>query len=806
MQDLRFAFRSLIRRPFYSGITVAVLMLTIGANATVFSVLSGYLLRPLPYPDDDRLVMVYNSFPRMGLATGGSSIPDYLDRREQAPSLESLAIFTPAPRAVTGDGPAEQLSAVRASPSLFAVLGVPPALGRAFTEAEATVGNDQVVVVSDEIWRTRLGGQQDLSGIEIELDGALHQVVGVMPPGFGFPDTNVDAWLPFAFTPSQMTDEERGNDFSLTVGRLRDGASIEALDNELAAIVRQTAERSPEMGGMIEATGFTGRGEFLRDYVVGDLKRMLFLIQGIVIAVLLIGCANIASLQLARTIARRREFAIRASIGADMWRLARLVSLEMAVLIVAGTVAALLLARGSLGAIAWLGLDDSIRGISFALDYRVVAWSASTAIVGAVIAVIAPVLVIARANPATGTSGGRGSYLSDDRATRFRSALVVFQFAACFALLVAAGLLARYFYELVQDGPGFESGGVLTAQLSLSPRSYLDRADRAVFLEQAIDRLDALPGVEQVGYSSALPFSNQNQGATVGIDGFEGQPGASPPVAWLRSVNDGFFPSLGIPVVQGRNFAASETDRVAIVDELFAARYWPDRTVLGQRVRNMTDPPDEWYTVVGVVPVVKHSSLAEQAENGTIYWHYLQRPSLTGFVTVATELPPLVVAQSARAAIAAIDPDVPFFDAVALSARVARSLGPQRAPMILTVVFAGVAFLLAIVGIYGVLTWTVARRVGEMGVRMALGAQSSDILKLVLGQGGRLVGWGIGLGLVGALLLGRVVSAQVDGVDSTDSAVYVFAVLVLGASALLASWLPARRAARIDPMNALREE
>ncbi|HJR69339.1 MAG TPA: ABC transporter permease, partial [Gammaproteobacteria bacterium] len=313
--DVRYALRSLVRRPGYALLTIGVLALAIACNTTVFSALNAFLLRPLPYLNDDRIVMVFNSFPKMGFATGGSSIPDYLDRRAQAPSLADLAIVTPASRALTGGATAEQLSAVRASPSLFNVLGVTPALGRVFTEQEATIGNERVVILSDALWRTSFGARADLVGSDVELDGQPHRVVGVMPAGFGFPDRSVDAWLPFAFTPQQTSDQERGNDFSTTVGRLKADATLDALNAELDAIAQRQIGLYPGGAAFVEATGFTGRAQPLREYIVGDAERTLYLLQGLVLTVLLIACANVASLQLARVIARRKEIAVRSSLG-----------------------------------------------------------------------------------------------------------------------------------------------------------------------------------------------------------------------------------------------------------------------------------------------------------------------------------------------------------------------------------------------------------------------------------------------------------------------------------------------------------
>jgi predicted permease len=802
--DVRYGLRSLVRRPGYAVLTIGVLALAIACNTTVFSALNAFLLRPLPYPDDDSLVMVFNSFPKMGFATGGSSIPDYLDRRAQAESLADLAIVTPASRALTGGTTAEQISAVRVSPSLFKVLGVPVALGRVFTEQEATIGNERVVILSDTLWRTRFGGRAEVVGSDVELDGQPHRVVGVMPAGFGFPDRNVDAWLPFAFTPQQTTDQERGNDFSSTVGRLQPGATLDELNAELDAIAQRQIGLYPGGGAFFEATGFTGRAQLLREYIVDDAERTLYLLQGIVLAVLLIACANVSSLQLARVIARRKEIAIRNSLGADGKRIARLVLVEILVLTAAGMAGAFLLAPAGIGLLHWLGLDESSQGIEILLDGQVALFNVGVALLAALFAGLAPVISLMRSDlAASARDAGLGG--GDRAAHALSSALVVVQIALCFSLLVGAGLLTKSFYRMQAEGPGFGADGLLTAKIALPSARYPDSAAQVRFFDLLLPKLAAVPGVSAVGYTSTLPFSGEGLGASVSIDGYEVPAGAPPPGALLQSVNDGYLPALGIPVVRGRNFAATEPERVALVDEIFADLYWPDEEPVGQRVQTGAGG-EGWYTVVGVVAAVKVSSLGQRSNEGTIYWLYTQQPANDGFVALRTSLPAASLAQSAAREVASVDPDVPLFDALTMNARIAGSLREQRAPMALTAVFAAVAFTLSIVGIYGVLAWVVTRRTSEIGVRMALGARAPDVLGMVLKQAGKLVAVGLAGGIACAFALGRFISSEVYDVSVTDPFVFASALVGLSAAAFTASWLPARHAAQLDPLVALRSD
>ena len=804
LQDLRFALRTLGKRRLYTFATVVVFALAIGANSTVFSVLNGLLLRPLPYPGDDRLVMVYSSYPRMGLDDAGTSIPDYVERREEAESLESLAMIVPGTRTWQAEGPPERISVANASPSLFGVLGVAPAIGRPFNESEETPGGDRVALLSHRLWRTRFGAENPI-GKEMRLDGIAHRVIGVMPEGFNFLEREVDAWLPLAFTPEETSDGQRGQSRGVSVGRLREGATIEGLNEELDALARRYAEISPpEMSALIETTGFTGRAVALREFKVGDLGRTVLVLQGIVLIVVLIACANVMNLQLSRTAARRTELSVRTALGANRWRVGRLVLVESIVLASIGAAVGLALASGGLELVRALGLDRSPEGFEFTLDRNVLAFTAASALAAASISCLFPVVAFAGKDLARGLSEGGRRAADAPAPQRFRSALVIAQLAASLALIASAGLLAQSFYRLLETGPGFDASNVLSASIALPSDRYATPESRGRFFDDVLDAVGALPGVAIAGLTSRLPFSGLNTGATLTIDGYTPPQGASPPVAQLRSISPGYFASLDVPVIAGRAFAAREAERVAIIDEVMASRYWPDGDALGQRVGNPMDPEDRWYTVVGVVPFMKHGSMTEGRDRPTVYYHYAQTPPDLAVLTLRTSIAPQLVGEAVRAAIARLDPTVAVYDAVPMDVRIERSLGPQRTPMVLTVVFAALAFVLAVVGIYGVLTSTVTQRVGEIGVRMALGAGVDDVVRLVVGQGARMILTGLVLGAGSAVLLGRVLSARIEYVGGLHVGVLMAAAAVLAVAALLASWLPARRASRIEPMQALR--
>jgi len=806
-QDVRYALRALARRPAYTAITILVLAIAIGANTTVFSVLNGLFLRPLPYPDGERLVMVYDSYTKIAnLDNAGTAIPDYLERREQAKSLESLAITTGVPRTLAGEGEPVRLVTTRASASLFTVLRATPQIGRVFTDDEATPGNDGVVVLSDRLWRARFGGNKDVVGRDIRLDGDSFRVIGVMPPEFGYPNRNIDAWTPFAFTPQQTSDAARGNQFSNSIGRLRPGATVEGLNAELAAIVQRNLADGRLRRDDVEVAGFTGHAKPLREQRVGSLEPMVLLLQGTVLAVLLIACANVANLQLARVTARRRELAVRAALGAPGRRLARLVLIESLTLAMAGALAGLLLAAGGLELVRALGFDLSSQGFEFRLDTTVLVFTLGTAVLAALLAGLPPVIVLLRENLIRVVheagrlgAGGRGAHA-------LRSSLVIVQIAASVALLATAGLLTKNFYRLESAGPGFDANGVWTTAIALPRGRYATPESWAQFDERALESLRTLPGVNVAGFTSVLPFTGQNNQGSYVIDGYTPPPGSPGPHAQQRSVSENYLSTLGLPVLEGRGFVASEPERVAIVDTNVARKYWPSGTAIGQRLRMAFDPEDRWYAVVGVVPPIKQDDFNEDGTKETIYFHYAQRPAPAGQIVLRTTLPAEALTGPAKAAIAALDPELALYNAQPYERALESALGPERTPMVLMLVFAAVAFTLAVIGVYGVLTWAVTQRFAEIGVRVALGAQGTDIVRMVLGQGAKVIAIGSAAGLLGAVAIGRALAAQLQGLSAVDPAVLSGAVLTLVAAALIASWLPARRAANADPMLALRAD
>jgi predicted permease len=526
-----------------------------------------------------------------------------------------------------------------------------------------------------------------------------------------------------------------------------------------------------------------------------------------VLAVLLIACANVANLQLARVLTRRKELATRVALGASTRSLAKLVLVESLVLAAFGAAVGTAIAVGGLGLVRVLGIDHSSQGFRFAIDPTVLAFSAAVALIAALLSSALPLLALRRADVARAVheagrlgSGGRHAH-------GFRSALVVVQISVSVALLVGAGLLTKSFFRMQESGTGFNVENVWTARIALPAARYGSAEARALFLERSLEELAALPGVVDAGFTSHLPFTGANWQGSYSIDGYVPPTGASPPHAQHRAINEGLLPSLDIPVLRGRNFAATEAERVVLVDENLANRYWPGEDPLGRRVAiDNAESQPQWHTIVGVVPAIKHTSLTEDPTKETVYWHYKQADQAAGVFTLRTTLDTAQLSRVATDAVRRIDPLLVLTNAMSMEERVVRSLGAQRTPMALTLAFASIAVTLAVIGIYGVLSWSVTQRSGEIGVRMALGARGDDIVGMILKQGGRLILIGLALGFVAALALGRFMASQIYEVSGSDPAVFALALAGLASAALLASWLPARRASRIDPMIALREE
>lgn len=810
LADLKYAFRSLAKTPGFALIALATLALCIGANSAIFSVVHAILLKPYPWPDSDRLVYVYNTYPLMGLPNAGVSIPDYLDRRAGVAAFADTAMFTYQSYNLADDGEPERIVGLRATPSLFTTLLTGAARGRVFTDAEAQPGADRVIVLSHALWQNRFGADPAIVGRTIRLNTQPYTVLGVMPESFYFPSPRTQAWVPFAFTPAEKSDQERGNEYSTAIARLKPGATLADVQRDLDLIQARNAARLTDSTEFYRTSGFGGRVNGFLEQNVANIRGMLWLVQAGVAAALLIGCANIASLLLARAVARERELAIRAALGAGRGRLMRLLLLESLLLFLGGGALGLLVAWWGVDALGTLGLSTLPRAFGVQLDLSVFAFTLFCALLTGLGFGALPAWSAARSDAAAALkeAGTRGS--AGRRTTFLRATLVVGEIALAVMLLSTAGLLVRSFERLQQENPGFSPGGVITARLDLPAAKYDQPAKRTAFVDATLARLRGLPGVSSAGFTNVLPFSGNSSSGSYESPDIVVPPGASRPHGNERVVAPGFFQAMGLTLLRGRLLTdadAEGTQRVVVVDRLLTDRWWPGQDPLGKRIsRGGSDDQPTIWTIVGVVAPIKFQSLEEDVKKETLYFPYAQTPRLNLYLVVKTAGDPAALTAAVREAVRSADPEQPVFDIRTMQQRMDEIAQSRRAPMLLISLFSGVALLLAVLGVYGVLAFSVAQRTTEFGVRLALGATAGSIAALVLRQGTRLVLLGIGAGLAGYLALSSLVGKLLYGIAPTDPLTLAFAPIVLATAALLACWLPARKATRVNPIEALRAE
>jgi predicted permease len=816
--DFRFAFRALRARPGFVLAAILTLALGIGANTAIFSVINAFMLKPLPYPGGERLVEVHNTYPGNGLDNAGVSIPDFIDRRAQAAALQDLGLFTWNSFNLAANGPPERLLGLVATPSLFSTLRVSPQLGRAFTEEEGVPGSDRAVILTHSLWLNRFDGAADIVGRDVRLNGDSYRVVGVMPRGFSFPNREIDLYVPFAFTPEQRSDEERGNEFSMSIGRLAPGATVEQLNAQMDAIVQSNkdrfagaSERAAGYADFLERTGFTGRAQSWRDFLVGDVRSTLLVLQGVVVFVLLIACANVANLMLTRVLGRARELATRAAVGAERRRVARQLVFEGVLLGLGGGFVGLGLSYVVIRLISLFGIDRSTQNFDVVIDPWVLAFAFLVSVVTGVVFSLLSVAALWRMDMQQVIKEGGGQTAS--RGARFvRGVLVSLQVAMAATLLVGAGLLLRSFDKLLDQSPGFDPEHVMAAQMELSGSRYGDAAERRSFIDSVLAGIGAQPGIDAVAITSVLPFNQDGAQASYDIEGYTPASGESPPHGHSRVVSEGYFRAMDIPLLAGRAFDPSvdreDAPHAVIVDELLAEKYFANESPIGRRISNFSDDEGStvWSTIVGVVGTIRNDRLDETVSKETYYHFYRQRPATSAALVARTSLPPASAGRQIREAVLAVDPEQPIFNMMGMTDRIELSLGDQRAPTLLLSVFALVAVLLAVVGIYGVLAYVVGQRTTEIGVRMALGAQASNLLGLVIAQGAWLVGAGLVAGLLAALGLTRFLASLMFGIPVLDPLTYVVVPLLLIAVGLAACSLPAWRATRISPVTALRHE
>jgi putative ABC transport system permease protein len=804
--DLRYAWRTLRKQPAFTAVIVLTLGLAVGANAAIFSVVNAVVLRPLPYRAADRLVVVWDNLPTIGLKDIVVSALEYVEYRTRNRVFDEMAAYDTTAINLTGIGEPERLDAAVVTASLFPLLGAAPAIGRAFVETENTAGRDGVAILSNGLWRRRFGSDLAIVGTLVTHDGRALEVIGVMPPTFLFPDDTIELWTPMPFNADLLSENNRGSRSYTVLARLKPGVSIAqaqaGMNAVTEALVREHADHY--------RAGFYTTVRSLQQEIVGDTGHALFLLLGAVGVVLLIACANIANLLLVRAHARRKEVAIRAALGARRGRIVRQLITESVVLALVGGVLGLLLAVWGLDVLVAVAPRDIPRLTEISIDWRVVGFALSLSFATGVVFGLAPALHATRADlNETLKEGGRATAGVSHH--RVRRLLVVAEVGMSLVLLIAAGLLINSFARLQDVSPGFDPARLLTFRLAPPTAKYTFERSEQLFADIAA-RLRERPGIEAVSATNALPFSGSGGDRTFFLEGQLNPTPEGKPDEQVRFVTAGYFAAMRIPVRRGREFTDRDTlnsVRVSIINEALARKYWPNEDPIGKRLTFDRLQP-VWYQVVGVVGNIKHRSLDVDAKP-ELYVPYSQ-PLFAGptarpmFIVVRTTFDPLLAIGAVREVVASLDPEQPVSNVRSMEQRIALSLASRRFTMAILVVFAGVALLLAAIGIYGVVAYAVGERTHEIGVRLALGARPHDVLAMLVRDAMLLAGAGAALGVVGAAALSRVMAGLLFGVSATDPATFAALTIVLAAVSLCACYMPARRATTVNPVTALRGE
>ena len=801
-QDLLYALRRLVKAPAFTVVAVVTLALGIGANTAIFSVVNGVLLKPLPYPESERLVGVYHTANGRRAVMSG---PNFTDVARTATSFENAAAISTGRMILTGQGEPIRIPVANVSASLFNVLRVRPILGRTFNADENTPGRTSIVVLSYGLWQQRFGGDPDVVGRRIQLDGVSREVVGVTPQGFSYP-ADRQAWLPVEYDQNFVT-RQRGAWYLDVVARLKPGVTTQQSATEVETIGRNLAREYPDADAEIGMTTYP-----LREAMVGDIRRAVFVLLGAVGFVLLIACANVANLLLARAAAREPEMAVRTALGAGRGRLVRQLLTESIILALVGAAFGLLLAVWGVEFLTSLKPQGIPRLDNIRIDGAVVLFTMAIAVVTGVLFGVAPAFTATRGLTASLKEGGRGAVTARGGA-RLRGALVVAELALAVMLLAGAGLLMRSFIKLQAVDPGFRPEQALTFELTLPEARYKEDPQIISFFDRLLPRLRALPGVRAAAAVMGLPLSGMDFVISFEVEGRPPVPPSQRPAMQVRVATPDYFSTIGIPLKRGRGFSDDDrqgTTPVVLITETAARMFFPNEDPIGKTIklgwgRGGGARRRAGGEVVGIVGDVKEAGL-DEPNPPHIYMPLRQWPVGFMSIVVKTATPPPTLADAARTEVYAVDPNLPVSNVRTLDEIVARSISQPRFYMLLLAIFAGVALALAAIGIFGVLSYAVAQRTREIGIRMALGAQQHTVIGLVVREAMLLVAFGVASGTIAALVLSRTMTKMLFSVAPTDPATFAIVAAGLLAVALLASYLPARRATRVDPVVALRTE
>jgi putative ABC transport system permease protein len=806
LKDIRYGIRSLLKRPGFTSIAVITLALGIGANTAIFSVVNAVLLRALPFPDPDRLVMVWEDASFAGFRRNTPAPANYADWKAQNHVFEETAAFEGRSLNLTGDGEPEKIESYGVTASFFPMLGIKPALGRAILSQEDKPEANKVVMINYNLWQQRYGGERSVIGRELLLNGEKYTVVGVMPAGFQFLDSHVGLWVPMAFTSQALA--ERGSHYLKVVARMKPGVTLAQANADIHTIQQRIAHDHPDEAGRISAYVMP-----LRDQLAGDVRRPLLVLLVAVGFVLLIACANIANLLLSRATSRRREIAVRSALGASRMHIVRQLLIESLLLAFVGSVCGLLLASWSFAFLQRLIPDGLALSTRLSLDPRVLGFTLLVTLLTAVIFGLAPAFQASKIdlNEALKQGGGRSGLNAGGN--RLRSAMVVAEVALALVLLVGAGLLIQTFLKLRGQYSGLSPENVLTLRTALSLSKYAETSQRSAFYKQVLERVKSLPGVDSAGYGTSIPLAWK--GGTSGFypEGLTVQQARAGGLSYdanHRQVSADYLKSMAIPIQQGRSFNDNDNEQstpVAIVNETMARQYWPGEDAVGKRF-TLGDPNNniQWVTIVGIAGDVRQMGIDEPVK-AEMYLPYQQIKEQQWFaprdLAIRTSVNPLSLVAAVRNEIHQVDPEQPVSNVRTMEEVLGEETASRRLGMTLLTIFAALALLLATLGIYGVLAYFVVQHTQEIGVRMALGAQRSNILGLVLKKGMTLALLGVAIGLGAAFALTRLMASLVYGVSPTDPLTYAAIGLLLTIVAFIACYLPARRATKVDPMLAL---
>ncbi len=807
-QHVRYALRLMRRTPAFTATTLATLAICLGANLTIFAVVDAILLRPLPFPDADRLVNIYNTYPRAGVPDDGSSVTNYYERRGQIAAFESLSLYKTDAINVGAAGATERQFVTRVTPEFFDTLGVRPVLGRPFTDAEMRYGTSAVVILTDTYWREHFQANPQAIGQTLRADGVALTIVGVLPPSFSFLSSTSQLYLPRASEPDERgPDRRHSGSSSHMVARLRPGATIADAQAQLDAHNR-IMERTDAQAQMIADAGFRSVVEGLRASHVASIRPTLVLVQAGVLVLLLIGGVNVSGLLMIRANGRVKELAVRQALGAHRRHVIAEVVVETTILALAGGLLGLGVGAAGITLLTTLGADRLPLGATVAFDARLAAIALASALVAGLVMSVPVAWYHLRFHSSSALNTESRGGTTGAAAARLRHGFLVAQIALAFMLLTGAGLLELSLRRVMEVPPGFVPAQLLSAQVSIPWQSYQTNASKLAFIGRLTDALSREPGVEAAGIATNVPFSGNTNKSSATVKGFVLRPGDPPRGVYSYGIGGNYFAAMGMTGVEGRLLDQNDAGRrVCVVDEDFAQRSWPRGQAVGQRLfAGSTEGPDaEAFTVVGVVSPVRQAGLASDEHIGAVYYPYSDFFDSALYVMVRAGIPPDALAGTVRRTVRGLDPELPVNNVRSMDARIANSLTERRSPAVLAMVFGVIALLLTAIGTYGVLSFAVSQRRREIGLRMALGARPGQIRGQFLTLAARLLVMGSALGVIGSWMTGRAMQAMLFHTPALPLSVALAVAAGMAAVCLAACLIPSVRAARISPAHVLAE-